>query len=63
MALPVDPQRPFGNPVNTAKHLEQSRFTRAVLAHQGMDLPGMSGEAHLIQRTHAGEDDANRIET
>ena len=41
--------------VDTGKAFDQSRFTGAVFAHQGMDLAFSQSKIHIVKRLYAGE--------
>src|SRR3546814_329844 len=60
--LLADLQVAAAGDIGTAEDLQQRGLARAILAHQGMDLPRIGNETDIGQRLHTGEGFTNPVE-
>ncbi|CRL99725.1 hypothetical protein [Pseudomonas sp. 28 E 9] len=61
--LLADLHRAAAGNIGAAEDLQQRRFTRTVLAHQGVHLPRVRGEADAIERLDPREGFADTVKT
>ncbi|SAM30347.1 hypothetical protein BN1864_LIB5394:03344 [Pseudomonas sp. 1 R 17] len=61
--LRADLHRAAAGNIGAAEDLQQRRLARTVLAHQGVHLPRVGGEADAVQRLDPGKGFADSVET